>query len=544
LRLASLSLYFHTLRHLRASQIRARAWRAVRSIRAEMDPAPRRREAVHQWQPACFAPKTLEGAARFTSLGETHDIVGADAWNASARSALWLYNLHYFDDLNARDADARLTWHRDLLQRWIVENPPGTGIGWQPYPTSRRIINWIKWHLGGHDAGTEVIHNLAVQCRWLSHDLEFHIGGNHLLANAKALVFAGAFFAGGEGDRWLREGLRILTAEVEEQILDDGGHYERSPMYHAAVLEDLLDTINVLDAFGLDAPEALRPRARQMLDWCAVMTPPDGEVAFFNDSAFGIAPIFSELEAYSARLRLSSTATAPAFAVLKSSGYVRAVAGEAWLACDCAPVGPDYLPGHAHADTLSFELSLGEARWLVNSGTSVYGTAAERQRQRGTAAHNTVVVDGQDSSQVWGGFRVAKRARSTLEIARMSGQVAEVAASHDGYCRLPGRNVHRRRWDLDPTSLSIHDHVSGGFSRATAHFHLHPDVAAEQVSPMEVRLHRDARTMRLVVHGASRLELSRSTWHPRFGVSEGNWRVSADFAGAELRARFDWSRST
>ena len=79
---------------------------------------------------------------------------------------------------------------------------------------------------------------------------------------------------------------------------------------------------------------------------------------------------------------------------------------------DVAPVGPDYLPGHAHADTLSFELSLFGQRVLVNSGTSQYEAGPERSRQRGTAAHNTVIVDGHDSSEVWAGFRVARRASS------------------------------------------------------------------------------------------------------------------------------------
>ena len=61
---------------------------------------------------------------------------------------------------------------------------------------------------------------------------------------------------------------------------------------------------------------------------------------------------------------------------------------------DIGNVGPDYIPGHAHADTLSFEMSVFDMRFIVNSGTSVYGLGAERLRQRGTAAHSTVVIDG------------------------------------------------------------------------------------------------------------------------------------------------------
>ena len=159
---------------------------------------------------------------------------------------------------------------------------------------------------------------------------------------------------------------------------------------------------------------------------------------------------------------------------------MRASAGEAYLVCDCAAVGPDYLPAHAHADTLSFELSLAKQRLLVNSGTSRYGVDEERARQRGTAAHNTVVVDGQDSSEMWGGFRVARRARVSGRVAERKGDTVVIEASQDGYHRLPGRNRHRRRWTLSPQSLQIEDQVSGRRRSAEAFFHVHPAVSARK----------------------------------------------------------------
>lgn len=86
--------------------------------------------------------------------------------------------------------------------------------------------------------------------------------------------------------------------------------------------------------------------------------------------------------------------------MLKDSGYVVAKVNEIKLITDVAKVGPDYIPGHAHADTLSFEFSIGNQRVFVNSGTSIYGLGEERLRQRKTETHNTVVVDGEDSSSV------------------------------------------------------------------------------------------------------------------------------------------------
>ena len=183
----------------------------------------------------------------------------------------------------------------------------------------------------------------------------------------------------------------------------------------------------------------------------------------------------AELDAYCARLGLPALREFPPLHHLAASGLVRLQRGEAVALVDVAPVGPDYLPGHAHADTLSFELSLGAQRVLVNSGTSCYGTSAERLRQRGTAAHNTVIVDGHDSSEVWGGFRVARRARPTVPQLQANG-VLDVRCAHDGYTRLPGAPVHERRWLLEEGSLRVIDTVSGRFGTAEARFHFHPDV--------------------------------------------------------------------
>ena len=162
-------------------------------------------------------------------------------WDGPQREKLWRYNQHYFDDLNAIDAPTRRAWHTALVEDWVADNPPGHGIGWEPYPLSLRVVNWIKWSLAGTTLSPAALQSLAVQVRWLTDRLEIHLLGNHLFANAKALVFAGLFFQGKEADTWLKKGLRILERQVPEQILPDGGHFERSTMYHALALEDILD---------------------------------------------------------------------------------------------------------------------------------------------------------------------------------------------------------------------------------------------------------------------------------------------------------------
>jgi uncharacterized heparinase superfamily protein len=537
--MSKIARYWHTLRYLRPVQVYGRLWFKLYRPGPEVRPAPAVRPVRGPWVVPIARPVSLLGPTRLRFLNATHDLApGPEAWNDPARDKLWLYNLHYFDDLNA----APSPWHLALLQRWVAENPPGVGNGWEPYPTSLRIVNWIKWVLtpqglrGSRALSPECQHSLAVQARWLRRRLEYHLLGNHLFANAKALVFAGAFFLGPEGAAgavarepasWLALGQRLLRRELVEQILPDGGHFERSPMYHAILLEDVLDVLNLAGAYPGTLEAGLVARCREqaaaMLRWLGVMCHPDGEIGFFNDAAMGIAPRLAELVAYGERLGVAGghaetrpgSVSAPVW--LRDSGYVHLTDGPAVALLDVAPIGPDYLPGHAHADTLSFELSLFGQRVIVNGGTSRYGTGPERLVERGTAAHSTVQIDGADSSEVWGGFRVARRARPfAVEVTRGASEippwavevsprwdeagvnddlgalgadgvvggtaqppVQRVTAAHDGYRRLPGRPVHRRTWELTPERLLVVDRLEGRFGVAVARFHLHPAIGIE-----------------------------------------------------------------
>jgi uncharacterized heparinase superfamily protein len=543
--LSELALYFHTVRHLRPVQIAARVWRRVHQPRPDLRPAPGRSAPVSRYVAPILARQTLIAPDTFRFLNVERRCATAADWSATDASKLWLYNLHYFADLNADDAPARALWHRGLLARWVSENPPGAAEGWEPYPVSLRIVNWVKWALRGNELPPACETSLAVQARWLCRRMEYQILGNHLLANAKALVHAGLYFSGIEADRWYRHGISIIDRQLHEQVLADGGHFELSTMYHALVLEDLLDLVNLLRAYGQQPPAHWHGAVAHMRRWLLLMSHPDGDIAFFNDAAFGIAPTPAELETYAHRLGLEpAPQRAPPLAVLAASGYVRLEAGPACLICDCAAVGLRYQPGHAHADTLSFELSLAGRRVFVNSGVSEYGERAERHRQRGTAAHNTVVVNGQDSSEVWGGFRVARRARARLCEATLAPPQAIVEGCHDGYARLPGRNRHTRRWSLDPRALRIEDRVSGAFQQAQARFHLHPDIGARLSGPAVVTLCAGAQELATVAfEGAAAVELGRGTWHPRFGVTVANSWIDAHFADASLLTHIRWSQA-
>jgi uncharacterized heparinase superfamily protein len=255
------------------------------------------------------------------------------------------------------------------------------------------------------------------------------------------------------------------------------------------------------------------------------MSHPDGDISFFNDAAFGVAPKLAELQAYATRLDLEwPTSPGGRLEWFDQSGYAVATAGSVKMIMDLAPVGPDYLPAHGHADTLSFEMSLGAQRVFVNSGTSTYDTSPERLRQRGTAAHNTAVIDGKDSSQVWSRFRVAKRAVVEECEFNEDRDLVRIQASHDGYRRLREPVTHTRIWELDDRGVRITDRFTGsGHHKRGLFFHLHPNILADGVGQGRFDMRTEVPGFERVtveVAGADASRLMAGTWHPRFGVSE------------------------
>jgi len=546
-----LARYYHTLRFLRPVQVYSRVHQRIFRPRPDLRPAPPLREGAGAWTPVSLRRPSMPEEETFTFLNETRRLSTPDLWNDSAAPKLWLYNLHYFDDLNAPGAEARRPAHERLLRRWIAENPPGQGVGWEAYPVSLRIVNWIKWALAGHVLPPEAVQSLAVQARHLARRLEWHLLANHLLVNAKALVFAGLFFSGPEAEGWLECGLRVLRRELREQVLPDGGHFERSPMYHALVLEDLLDLENLRREYAQAGSRTLAALGDEwaaaivrMRRWLQVMCHPDGEIALLNDAALEIAPPPTALESYAGRLGYATVAgPGEGITHLPESGYVRLQKGPAVVLLDVGELGPDYNPAHGHADTLSFELSLFGERVIVDSGTSTYAAGTQRQWERSTAAHNTVEVDGADSSETWGSFRVARRARPLgLRVADEGAAGLVVHCGHDGYRRLPGRPLHFRTWRLTESELEVRDEVAGEARQAVARFHLHPHVKVEDPSGPDGfrRLISPAGTLRWQPD-ADEISIAQSTYHPAFGMVQSRCSLAARWSTGQAINRFAWS---
>ncbi len=401
-------------------------------------------------------PELLAG--KISLIGLTREL----SWEHPDAPRLWRFHLHYWDWAWGLAADpdrwAAQSLFAVLWRSWQASAGFGRGDAWHPYPAALRAWSWCGLHrtlAAGSDIEPEFTAGLAAHAGFLRRHLEYDVGGNHLIKGLKALAGLAVFFA---DERLLRLALRRLAGQLATQVLPDGGHYERAPAYHCQVLADLIDVADLLRAAGQAPAGELTTAIERMQQWLGAVLTPDGEVPLLNDGY----PVDREL------LAALRPARAPApgmlggrLLVLPATGLVRAVAGGWHLLADIGPPCPPSLPAHAQADTFGCLVHVDRAPLLIDTGTSTYEPGPDRRYERSTAAHNTVQVDGADSTEVWGVFRAGRRARVSGLAVRAGSPAITFEAAHDGFRRLPGRPRHHRRWSLTSDGLRVDDVVAG-----------------------------------------------------------------------------------
>lgn len=525
----NLGRYIRTVRHLKWRQIYYRIYYKFKKPKIpciDFNVTQIKISHAHQpWQQVTPHDNIVKAENYFCFLNETKSIAEQSIWHDSNIAKLWLYNLHYFNYLFAPDKQLSLNEKLKLIRRWINENPSANSVSFEPYPTSLRIVNWIKYLLINPLQDAEIFQSLFKQSQLLNSRLEYHILGNHLLANAKALLFAGLFFQGKEAIKLYQNGLSIYMKEIKEQIAKDGGHFELSPMYHAIVLEDVLDIIQIHHLFNQPLNPMIAATAARMLAWLQGVTHPDGEPAFFNDTSIGIAPTYKQLQQY-AQLLCLQIPDAYEEGLFQTKTYCTFKDKEIMIVCDIGNIGPDYLPGHAHADTLSFELSLRGYRVFVNSGISCYEKNKNRQFQRSTAAHNTLVINQKNSSEVWDSFRVGRRAKINCVNIVNNQYNHRMSAQHNGYKHLCNI-IHERTWHIKNKELHIIDHITGKpfmTAHMDAFFHFHPHIHLQPISRRQVEIYLFYNKIGLLETDHD-IQVNHSYYHPTFGQTIPNLTI-------------------
>ncbi|MCO5268222.1 MAG: heparinase II/III family protein [Brumimicrobium sp.] len=440
-----ISTYYHTLKYLKPIQIKYQL--LYRLFKAK--PLSHYKNSINPLEttPLKFIQSPYHyssylGNNKFTFLNQEKDFSQQIDWSYKEYGALWNYNLQYFNYLAQENItkEEKLCLLKDFYQSNVVL---------EPYPISLRSINTIRFILREEIQDSSLIENLYGELNFLSKRLEFHILGNHLLENLFALMMGGVFF---QEEKWIQKAHALLIEQLDEQILNDGAHFELSPMYHQIMLNRVLELIDWYSTYEKKEKQFehfLREKAAKMLAWLKNMTFSNGDIPMVNDAAKGVAPTTKELFEYAAKLEIK-----PKELSLTDSGY-RHFSNEYFeLLIDVGQISPSYQPGHSHADSLNFILNFQGKPIIVDTGISTYEKNSQRQSERATSAHNTVVVNNINSSDVWSGFRVGKRAKTNVLLENNN----QVIASHDGYKHQ--NIIHQRTFTLNETEVIIDDLIN------------------------------------------------------------------------------------
>ena len=462
---------FHTLKHLKFTQVYHQIkYRLVKPKRV----ATPWDGAIAQVDLSDFPKKQKslfnnegEWSFSFLNLEQSFSQDSID-WSFGNYGMLWTYNLNYFDWLHQTDISKEDGL--ETLSQFYSNRAEKNPVILHPYPTSLRIINTAKFISTWDIKEDWLYYELVSDLKFLSSRLEYHLLANHLLENAFALYIGGLITNQCE---FIQKGKKLLVRELKEQVLNDGMHYERSPMYHLIILERLLDTLNFTKATSDDLEAMLESYAVRMTGLTMNWEDLD-RIPMMQDSAYDIALTVPALLKYSKNLLGENFPSRPI--ELKDSGYRILKSGSFNLFANVGSIGPSFQPAHAHADELNFELFYKGSPIIVDTGVNTYEKNDRRQLERSTSSHNCIVL-GSNSSDVWSGFRVGKRA--AVKISFDDDQ--KLTASHNGFNALTSRTFDCSAiGQMSLTDTLVYQSNSNG-SYGKGYLHFHPNVHLERI---------------------------------------------------------------
>lgn len=488
---------------------------------------------------------TLNTRNRFSVVGW--------AWFVPEKSKLFNYQINYFDFLSAKRSSHSYSKELALIENWIANVRYDHPVAWDSYPISIRLVSWISWIWQGNKPTSLVIESIHLQYKLLERRLEYHLLGNHLLMNYLALVYCAIFFKGDERETSLKTAINLLVDEINTQFVNaDGGHFERSPMYHNALLWELLGVYRLCRGVRLNEARTLESVLKSMigpaLTWSRNMTFPDGHYAFFNDCAQGCAPQYSEISNHYKR-ECNHFETKPKgkavsnlrITEMPDTGFCRVDSEGQTLIFNTGNISPDYQPGHSTACSLAFEwFALGH-KIFVNSGVSSYEIDSRRHFERSSKAQNTLTINTRDSSQVWSSFRVGRRARVSNLTKSLDEESIQIGASHDGFSDFHQKILHSRKISVMKDRFSLEDKVSQANGEVAVWFHLHPEV---RVSKCDVEPHllilkvRSGQKIFMRSFGCS-YDISSNYWAKSFNVLEAAPMLKFSLKGLVARFEFE-----
>ena len=536
---------FISLKNLKFSQVLHRIKKIFLVNAGSIDPVhiPERNFpkhwCVHNLYDDCF-----KNNFTFNILNKKKKLKLPEDWNSDYPSTLWTYNLNYFNFLDTKNSQINKNRNYELIDNWINFSKEKNKISWDPFPTSIRIVNFIKYWFAGNSLDDKIFKSIYTQSCYLRNNLELDLLANHYLSNLKALLFASLVF---KRNDWLSFSVKELNIQISEQFQDDGSHYEGSQMYHRLALVDLLDMYNLTRSYNDDSLNALKNKLENVIPkaifFMNSMDFSRNHIPYFNDASNRIAPDISLINNYSKKLNKKFNSLCNKKHNLldfSESGYYCILLPSLSLIFSAGEKKPKYNPGHAHADTLSIELEVLGQMVFVNSGISTYEVSQERLKQRGTISSNTVQIDNANSSDVWKSFRLGKRAEIIQRTSKnYKNEIFYLSASHNGYKKILSGCIHKRSIEASKNYIKISDKIFGIYKKAISRLYLHPALKVEQRDNL-ILISGNKFTMEAKVN-SDLITLKETEWHPEFGKSIKNICIEKEIIDGEGSIEFSIS---
>ena len=463
---------------------------------------------------------------QLTFINITNKVELSKAWNGTELQQLWRYNLHYFEysyrlvyEYLNRDNDKKYyDKFKYFVENWIKKNPLGFGDGWHPYTVSLRLTNWISVYTVFKEQ-IQLDKNFAdmfkesmyLQYRFLQRNLEKDVLGNHYFENIKALIIGSVFFE----DITVKEKFKEeLIKQLNEQILEDGMHFELSPMYHKIILEDLIKMAYWLKADSIYGDLIIY--IKKMLNVTYSFEQNFGKTPAFNDSADGISKDYKSLLATCNKYFNLEPQSKNSF---EDSGFYFIEDKTKKIIFDAGNICPSYLPAHGHCDALSFELSLYNNPTIVNSGTYMYKKGKWRDYFRSTKAHNTVLINDNEQSQCWSSFRVAKRIKKVRRKQFDYKKIRFLAGSYISY----GGNEHKRYiGNINESKIIVLDYVKTGYKNSVkSYLHFTPGAKIE-IQDNKASIIIGDNAIKVIAIGVNKIYTEKGWYSEKFNIKEEN----------------------
>lgn len=434
-------------------------------------------------------------------------------FDTNIKDKLINYYINYFDFINSEKNYKKTQLINNIINKWNIFFLKKKSIIFDQYPLSIRIFNLIKWDLKFRkiDQKTKII--IFKQADFLRKNLEYHLVGNHLITNLKAIIYSSLYFETKNSEKWFNEIIKILELQIDYQILADGCHYEKSPMYQLNVIQDFIDICNILNAYNkknLKIYKKIKKTIDRMLKWSLSSCHLNKEIPFINDSNNDSYSSLKEIMInYEIIFQKKFDFKNKNFIYLKNSGIVRVLQNDLCLILNLTTKDSKYPTGHSHSDTFSYEISKKKQKIIVNKGISKYETSADRVLERSLISHNCTAIDDLNCTDVQGSFRVGRSPKINLRISKKKNEI-EITGQHNGFSKFYKKNIFYRTWKISKNRIQVIDKFSLK-GKIKSYIHIHPNI---RYNKKNLLIFKRKKIIKLI--SDSIFKKKQSYWSPNF----------------------------